>query len=279
MRYLRDVLGVRDSTPLRVLLAELGRYPLEFHMAKLVARYWERLATMPADRLPRRTFAANLLLAERQRARQESTATQCWAGQVTAFLHKFPAARRPGHLLRVNPAAVERQLRTDFIATFNGDNVGIKTMDYRTNIRGGSITVDQYRAPQYVQQLNGRFRATSLAQLRTGSHWLAVETGRWVRGTDGQRIPRQQRTCPHCTGEEVEDEQHMIFACPHYSDLRAEHQDLFGAPGMDLKDFLEQDPGKVAAFVAACRRRAAETAHDEDLQALFSHSQIQETQA
>jgi hypothetical protein len=77
-------------------------------------------------------------------------------------------------------------------------------------------------------------------------------------------------------GEEVEDEQHLTFACPHYSDLRAERQDLFAAPGMDLKDFLEQDPGRVAAFVAACRRRAAETIHDEDLQALFGQSQIQE---
>jgi hypothetical protein len=110
---------------------------------------------MPADRLPRRAFAANLSLAEqRQRAQREPTATQCWAGQVTALLQKFPAARRPGDngdLLRVKPAAVERQLRTDFIATFNGDNVGSKTMDYRTNIRGGSITVDQYQAAQYVQ--------------------------------------------------------------------------------------------------------------------------------
>ena len=68
---MRDVLGVRDSTPLRVVLAELGRYPLEFHMAKLEARYCERLATMPANSLPRRALAANLLLAERQRAREE----------------------------------------------------------------------------------------------------------------------------------------------------------------------------------------------------------------
>jgi hypothetical protein len=95
-----------------------------------------------------------------------------------------------------------------------------------------------------VQQLNGRFRMTSLAQLRTGSHRLA-----------------------------------MIFTCPHYSDLRAEHQDIFAGPGVDLKDFFDQDPGRVAAFVAACRRRAAETIHDEDLQALLGHSQIQETQA
>jgi hypothetical protein len=143
---LRDVLGVQDSTPLRILLAELGRYPLEFHMAKLVARYWERLATMPADRLPRRAFAANLLLAERQWARREPAATQCWAGQVTALLQRFPAAHRPGEngdFLRVEPAAVERQLRTDFVATFNSNNVGIKTMDYRAKICGGSITIDQ----------------------------------------------------------------------------------------------------------------------------------------
>jgi hypothetical protein len=276
---MRDVLGVRDSTPLRVVLAELGRYPLEFHMTKLVARYWERLATMPANRLPRRALAANLLLAERQRAREEPVATQCWAGQATALLQRFPAAHRPagnGDLIRVNPAAVERQLRTQFVEAFNGNDIGIKTVDYRNLICGGSISMHQYHPSPYLQVLNSRFHMTSLAQLRTGSHWLALETGRWKCGTEGQRIPRQQRTCPHCAGGEVEDERHMIFVCPNYADLRIEHQDLFAAPDMALKKFINQDPGRVAAFVAACRRRAAETNHDEDLQAIFSPSQIEE---
>ena len=65
----------------------------------------------------------------------------------------------------------------------------------------------------------------------------------------------------------------------NYADLRTEHHDLFAAPDMALKDFIDQDPGRVAAFVAACRRRAAETTHDEDLQALFSPSQIEESLA
>ena len=237
---------------------------------------------MPASRLPRRVLAANLQLTERQRAREEPVATQCWAGQVTAFLQRFPAAHRPAgnsDLIRVNPAAVVRQLRTQFVEAFNCNDVGIKTVDYRTMIRGGSIPINEYRLPQYLQSLNGRFHMTSLAQLRTGSHWLAVETGRWKRGAEGQRIPRQHRTCPHCAGGEVEDERHLIFVCPNYADLRTEHHDLFAAPDMALKDFIDQDPGRVAAFVAACRRRAAETTHDEDLQALFSPSQIEESLA
>jgi hypothetical protein len=280
MHYMRDVLGVRDSTPLRVLMAELGRYPLEFHMAKLVARYWERLVAMPATRLPRRALAANLLLAEQQRAREVPEAAQCWAGQVNTFLQRFPAAQRTGSdggIIRVNPAMVERQLREQFIEDFNGGGVGNKTVDYRTEIRGGSISIASYQLPHYLQQLSGRFHITSLAQLRTGSHWLALETGRWKRDPNGRRIPREQRICPHCTAGEVEHERHMIFACSHYDDLRTQHQDLFMELGGNLKDFLEQDPSSVATFVAACRRRAALTTQDEDLRAQFSNSQVEES--
>ncbi len=46
----------------------------------------------------------------------------------------------------------------------------------------------------------------ALAQLRTGSHWLAEETGRW------KWVPRAQRTCPHCQGG-LEDVQPVLFAC------------------------------------------------------------------
>jgi hypothetical protein len=47
-----------------------------------------------------------------------------------------------------------------------------------------------------------------LAQLRTGSHWLAEETGRW------ERVPRPQRTCPHCQ-DGLEDVKHALFVCTH----------------------------------------------------------------
>ena len=54
-----------------------------------------------------------------------------------------------------------------------------------------------------VESVRERRRREALAQLRTGSHWLAEETGRW------SRLSREQRICPHC-GSGVEDVAHVI---------------------------------------------------------------------
>jgi hypothetical protein len=63
---------------------------------------------------------------------------------------------------------------------------------------------------QYLAVLPQRARRRALAQLRTGAHWLAEETGRW------QRQQRQQRLCVHCSAlghQPIETVPHFIFAC------------------------------------------------------------------
>jgi hypothetical protein len=103
----------------------------------------------------------------------------------------------------------------------------------------------------YLGAVRQRSRRVALAQLRTGSHWLAEETGRW------ERVPRAQRTCPHCQGG-LEDVQHALFVCPLYSLARARFPDLMFEPTVHA--FLEQDPVLVAAFVAECQRTHAAAA-------------------
>lgn len=85
-----------------------------------------------------------------------------------------------------------------------------------------------------------------MAQLRTGSHWLAVETGRW------QRLEREQRVCPHCDVAAIEDEAHMLFDCPFYAGLRLQYAALFSSGDRNLGSFLSQDPVQVAQFVHKC---------------------------
>ena len=88
-----------------------------------------------------------------------------------------------------------------------------------------------------------------LAQLRTGSHWLGEETGRWAR------VPREQRLCPHCQGG-VEGVHHVLFECPLYASARDRFPDLF-SPGAqpEVASFLQQRPGLLSAFVSECHRR------------------------
>jgi len=52
----------------------------------------------------------------------------------------------------------------------------------------------------------------AITRIRTGSHHLKIETGRWAR------IPTENRKC-HCqTG--IQDEEHVLLKCPLSKDLR-----------------------------------------------------------
>jgi hypothetical protein len=120
-----------------------------------------------------------------------------------------------------------------------------KVQRYVRAVRGG-VSPATYLPAAYVGAVADRPRRMRLAQLRTGSHWLAEETGRW------QGRERAQRVCPHCEGGLVEDAQHLIFDCSHYSALRRQFVDLFGV-GSDMQAFLAQDPVRVAQFVHQCQ--------------------------
>ncbi len=94
-------------------------------------------------------------------------------------------------------------------------------------------------------------RRVALALLRTRSHLLAEEMGRW------EQVPRWQRTCPHCQGG-LEDVQHALFLCPLFSPVRARFPDLVFETTVHA--FLEQDPVLIATFVVECQRTHARDA-------------------
>jgi hypothetical protein len=124
---------------------------------------------------------------------------------------------------------------------------------YLEEVWGGDLSPETYARAEYLSLRRGDQRR-AVAQLRTGSHWLAEETER-RNGT-----AREQRVCPHCAahGQRVlENPQHMVFDCSLYDDLRTRHSELFqgGAGGGGLAAFLAQAAPAVASFVGECRRR------------------------
>jgi hypothetical protein len=123
--------------------------------------------------------------------------------------------------------------------------LGPKSQQYVAIVR--AIDRQSYTTPPaYLQMVTKWPHRKRLAQLRTGSHWLAEETGRWL----GQS--REQRQCQRCNCSAVDDAQHMVFHCAAIATQRTRHPELFLTDSNDLRKFLEQSPISVAAFVNDC---------------------------
>ena len=71
----------------------------------------------------------------------------------------------------------------------------------------------------YGSFLNERYR-TVLTRWRLSSIDINIETGRY------KHIPRHDRICNCCTSNEIEDENHVIFECSAYNEIRVSYDIL-----------------------------------------------------
>ena len=118
--------------------------------------------------------------------------------------------------------------------------------------RGGPVDFGAYEPAVYLQAVASRTNRVRLAQFRTGSHWLGVETGRWAG------LQREQRCCKRCGESEIDDAQHMIWGCPALIDQRLQHMGLFSDGEATVEAFMQHEPADLAAFVRHCADRCAE---------------------
>lgn len=240
--FLRGVLGVRSGTPSMAVLAEAGRYPLRVFAAEMLLKYWNRLVRMEDDRLVKRAFVVSAALAGATPCRSRH---KSWAGQAAAVLESLGL---PCNLAA--PAVVDVKkgvstLHSVYLSSVT-DSESSKVQQY-LRMRH-EVVPETYRMAAYLQAVGGWRQRKRLAQLRTGSHWLAVESGR----REGAALPRHQRVCQRCNSGEVDDEAHMVFRCAALSVQRREHASLFTPWPENLRTFMGRDPKALAAFAYAC---------------------------
>ena len=90
-----------------------------------------------------------------------------------------------------------------------------------------SLTVESKAKLHYYQKIKIKFSVENycnvklnrsqrslLAKFRLGMFPINVELGRY------KRIPREERICPICNLNEVEDEIHILFRCGAYDEAR-----------------------------------------------------------
>ena len=250
LRYLLHLLGVRQSTPNAVVMAETGERPVWRQWLRRAAKFWNKMLREAEGSLVRQALQSSIEMAGRARC----LASEPWAAQLAAGMEAVgmpldlqqPAAIG---LAELDEAGQKRQMQQfRQAATRQGAS--------RLQQSEATVGVMTYGAfgqrEPYLDKVRQRQLRQPLAQLRTGSHWGAEETGRWAK------LPRAQRVCPHCGAGAVEDARHMLLSCALYQPLRnTRFSALFAVPEQSARmpSFLCQDPRPLAEFAAACRKR------------------------
>ena len=171
--FLKRLLGVQTQTTNLHMLAELSRCPLQLSWQALAGKCMDRKESMDADRLLKQAFDADCRLAATK------SWQSCYEDQLHNHLVSSPTEDMPHRRQFSLPSAQCQHIQQ------LGQQTSSKGKTY-SHIKKG------HASEPYIQQSNNKHLRKIIAQFRTGSHWLHIETGRH------KKLEKEARTCPMC---------------------------------------------------------------------------------
>ena len=205
-QFLKRLIGIRGSTATDLVLAELGRYPLQIHFWQQILRYHNRFFKLDSVRLSKVAKLAGTHF---------DSEAPAWRPQLSAFLDTQPGRLRASSPVDV-AEIVEREKERQRAAYLASDLSSVT--QHRTFHPAHAYA-------QYLSSVRCLSNKRLISRFRSGCHGLHVDTGRCDKAGPG--VEREDRVCLVCQSTAVEDEQHFLLDCPAYSHLRAQHAELF----------------------------------------------------
>ena len=211
--FLKWTMSVGKFTSNTAVWGDTGRYPLAIELSGQVFNYYDRLQQMDSAANPafvRHAFAE-------QKALQLSWYKRINEGRVK--LEKLS-----GKILS-SSLAIKEALQKSFVKQWEKDRQANRKLGFYNTIKKG-FSCEEYLCMDLASK-----QSKSLAQLRTSSHKLNIETGRHGSARHGNLL---NRLCYQCCDQEAiqhlaelpffepinEDERHVLQTCPSYKDFR-----------------------------------------------------------
>ena len=228
LSFLKWTMNVHKYTSNAAVWGDCGRYPLGVVLSKMVFNYKERLQEMDSE-------GSEALVRHAYREQKQLNLT--WYRVLTAVKNRLET----GETRPLNwPSQIRTAMKSWFENTWNTERISNRKLQFYNTIK------HEFKEELYLRLGLDNNVSKRIAQLRSSSHTLNVETGRY----GANRLSQVNRVCKHCCTEDeatlellhelplsdpiIEDEKHVLLTCPLYADLR--HQLLPAT-----RELLERD--------------------------------------
>ena len=196
MRFCKELLGVQRQTTNIGVLLELGRVPIMLHGKKNCIKNWGRIDILGK--------ANKLNLWSHQNSLENKIK---WTMSVTDCLNQMGIGGGNRNKL-VHEAAMKRMkdiFHQEAFAELNRDGSKLRTY--------AKLKIEQ-GYEKYLSNIKNVEKRSALTKIRLSNHDLMIEKGRH------QKLDINQRNCPFCHGNLLEDESHFLLTCDIFSFLR-----------------------------------------------------------
>lgn len=206
-QFLRSITKARKSTPMYMIYAELGRYPLELTIKCRMISFWTRIVLGKQNKL------SNILY---QKLLNTPGINSKWVQNIKEILQNCGRCD-----IWQNP----RQSR-NIAAIIKRNLVDQFTQNWRTSLENSSKGRNYYlfkETPNFEQYFVNLPKSMyiNFAKFRTANHSFPCETGRY------NDTELAERKCMLCDKNSIGDEMHYLLECPFFHNDRVKYINKF----------------------------------------------------
>jgi hypothetical protein len=208
VKFLKRVLKLRPQTPTLAVYGETGEYPVSLKLELRVIKYWVRLMTLPDDHIARKMFLSLQSL--------DCIGFTTWVTHLRKLLEKYDLlelmnnSNVPPNLYKNIKQVVLDHFEEHFSNSIQDSTKCVKLRTYK-------LFKSTFEYEPYLWLQIPKYRV-SLCRLRTSSHLLEIERGRYTI----PKTPAEARLCNQCKENLVEHEMHFVITCQKHALLREE---------------------------------------------------------
>lgn len=249
-RFLTSFLAVKVTTPYSILLIETGSLPIELLGMERTLQYLSKVTKLPKERLPYLAWEASC---KRQKTYKSKTLASGWMEDIKRWFKRWDAGillSTPIEDGKVIESFLQRRLLCSWEEAIHRTKFTYYTKSINPTFKDQFFAPREQRVQPYLLEPVPQFAIRTVASIRTGSHHLRCETGRW-HSTGQTSIPLSERTCLLCHQGTVESEQHALLECDAYSHIRDRFA-IVTDGHTDIAGFLSQCDHTIAlgAYIA-----------------------------
>jgi hypothetical protein len=201
--FLRKVTHLRKSTPLYILYAELGRYPLSIVIKSRMINFWNKIITGNQSKISYRIY---------KYMQQIPNYESKWITGIKNILNE--TGRFDLWLEQDNIQSKSLKLTIKQILIDQNIQNWHNRLSQSTKGLNYSIFKESIKIEKYLIELK-KSEANYFLKFRSSNHFFPCETGRWAN------IDIADRHCFLCYDPtEVADEFHYLLKCPFFSEPR-----------------------------------------------------------
>jgi hypothetical protein len=247
----RRILNVKSKSCDVFVRGELGWWTMKARRHEIQLRFLHRLLHMSDDRITKQIFLQSKQLAKQSviDKRMKYSSNDLWYEKVKMIMNQYKIREEEMYLSnwkQIIKQKIHIHEEKQWLMNLNDEK------QYRSKMNIYRTIKCKLEYEKYLKDERNKHGTNILSRLRSGSHFLRVETGRY------DNIERENRICTFCNENEVDDEIHFLLKCEwHKNERELMWNEIQQKTNMNFKDNNISTEAKIR-WLMACNNRCLE---------------------